>query len=220
VDGGGRTGLPSRAEEEPVLVRELLTRDVASVEEDSALDVAVQVLAARHISALPVVDAGERVVGILSEADVLRLHVGADPRARLRPVDDEAQPWPLTVREVMSADPVVAHAGSDVAAVAQVLADTGWKSLPVVDDHGCLVGIVSRSDIIGALSASDSDISQHLEREFAELGRPEWTASVSRGVVTIAGVGTGREARLARAVAATGPGVRAVVVDTVAGESC
>ena len=97
-----------------MLVRELLTHDVASVREDSALDVAVQVLATRHISALPVVDAAERVVGILSEADVLRLHVGADPRARLRPVDDEAQPWPLTVREVMSADPVVAP-GSDVA---------------------------------------------------------------------------------------------------------
>lgn len=196
-----------------MLVRELLTRDVVHVRDTSALDAAVRVLAEQRLSALPVVDATGRVVGILSEADVLRLHLSADPRAHLRPVADApAEPWPATVLEVMSPDPVVAHEGSDVAEVARVLADTGWKSLPVVDGQHALVGMVSRSDVIRELSTRDADIRLRVVRELAQLDRPRWTVSVARGVVTVSGVRGGRDARLAAAVAATVPGVRDVVV--------
>ena len=196
-----------------MLVKELVTRDVAHVRDTSALDAAVRVLAEQRVSALPVVDSTGRVVGILSEADVLRLHVSADPRAHLRPVEDApAEPWPATVREVMSPDPVVAHEGSDVADVARVLADTGWKSLPVVDGDHALVGMVSRSDVIRELSTRDADIWLRVVRDLARLDRAGWTVSVSRGVVTVNGVRAGRDAQLVAAVAATGPGVRDVVV--------
>ena len=196
-----------------MLVHELVTRDVAFVHDTSALDAAVRILAEQRVSALPVVDASERVVGILSEADVLRLHLAADPRAHLRPVEDgPPAPWPATVREVMSTDPVVAHEGTDVADVARILADTGWKSLPVVDGEHTLVGMVSRSDVIRVLSTRDADIWLRVVRDLAELGRPEWTATVARGVVTLTGVRAGRESQLAAAVAATAPGVRDVVV--------
>lgn len=198
-----------------MLVRELVTRDVVSVLDISALDAAVRVLAEQHVSPLPVVDADGRVVGILSEADVLRLHVATDPRAHLRRVDDgRAQPWPAAVHEVMSADPVVAHEASDVSDVARILADAGWKSLPVVGERGELTGMVSRSDVIRALSTRDADIWLRVVRDFAELDRPTWHASVARGVVTVTGVMSGRDARLAAAVVATGPGVRDVVVET------
>ena len=198
-----------------MLVRELVTRDVAHVREASALDSAIRVLAEQRVSALPVVDVTGRVVGILSEADVLRLHLSADPRAHLRPVMDEpAEPWPATVAEVMSPDPVVAHEGSDVAEVARVLADTGWKSLPVVDAEHALLGMVSRSDVIRALSTRDADIWLRVVRDLGRLDRPGWTVSVSvsRGVVTVTGVPAGPDAQLAAAVASTAPGVRDVVV--------
>ena len=196
-----------------MLVRELVTRDVVHVRDTSQLDAAVRVLAEQRVSALPVVDSTGRVVGILSEADVLRLHVSADPRAHLRPVADApAEPWPATVEEVMSPDPVVAHEGSDVADVARVLADTGWKSLPVVDGDHALVGLVSRSDVIRELSTRDADIWLRVMRDLARLDRAGWTVAVSRGVVTVSGVRAGRDARLVAAVAATAPGVRDVVV--------
>ncbi|SDO89575.1 CBS domain-containing protein [Pedococcus dokdonensis] len=196
-----------------MLVRELLTRDVAQVRDVSPLDSAIRVLAEQRVSALPVVDATGRVVGILSEADVLRLHLSADPRAHLRPVVEEAEvPWPTTVAEVMSADPVVAHEGTDVAEVARVLADTGWKSLPVVDEDHALVGMVSRSDVIHQLATRDADIWLRVVRELGRLGHTDWSVGVSRGVVTVSGVRRARDASLAAAVAAGAPGVRDVVV--------
>ncbi len=120
--------------------------------------------------------------------------------------------WPATVREVMSSDPVVAHEGTDVADVARILADTGWKSLPVVDGDHTLIGMVSRSDVVRVLSTRDAEIWLRVVRDLAGLDRPEWTARVSRGVVTLTGVRAGRDAQLAAAVAATAPGARDVVV--------
>lgn len=201
-----------------MLVSELGTRQVASVRADSALDVAVRILADRGVSALPVVDPSNRVVGILSEADVLRLCLADDPRARLRPVDPGERPevadlaWPRTVAEVMTPDPVTTRDGSDVADVAHMLADTGWKSLPIVDTDGVLVGMISRSDVIRVLSTSDAEIWLHVVRDYGVVSRPEWDVSVARGVVTVSGVAEGRDARLAAAIAATAPGVRGVVV--------
>jgi CBS domain-containing protein len=120
------------------------------------------------------------------------------------------------VAEVMTPDPVTTREGADVADVAHLLADTGWKSLPVVDTDGVLVGMISRSDVIRALSTSDAEIWLHVVRDFGQVDRPEWDVSVTRGVVTLTGVAPGRDARLAAAIAATAPGVRGVVVATPA----
>ena len=203
-----------------MLVRELLTREVAAVRDDSTLDAAVRILADRRVSALPVVDDRGRVVGILSEADVLRLHVADDPRAHLRPpdADEGVAPWPSLVSEVMTPDPVTTLEGTDASEVGRLMADTGWKSLPVVDEHGVLVGMVSRSDIIRMLSTRDAEVWLHVVRDFSQIARQHWRAEVSRGVVTVTGVEPGRDARLAAAIARTAPGVRGVVVEVQGGE--
>lgn len=197
-----------------MLVRELYTHDATSVREDTDLDTALDLLARLRISALPVVGADDLVVGILSEADVLRLHLAADPRAHVRPQPSSgASSWPRTVGEVMSAEPVVARQGDDVSRVARVLADTGWKSLPVVDDQRRLVGMVSRSDVIRALSTDDDTIRRRVERDLSDLELGAWEVSVVRAVVTLRGEKSAREARAAADVAATSPGVRKVVVE-------
>ena len=69
-----------------MLVSELMTTNVVAVDTECPLDAAVRLLADRGVSALPVVDRSGLVVGILSEADVLRLHLAADTRAHLRPL--------------------------------------------------------------------------------------------------------------------------------------
>jgi CBS domain-containing protein len=195
-----------------MLVRELMATTVASVDAQSSLAEAVRLLAARRVSALPVVDEVGRVVGILSEADVLRLQIVQDPRAHLAPTSPP-EPWPATVSAVMTPDPVTAPAGSDVSLVALTMADTGWKSLPVVDDHHRLVGMVSRSDVIAALSTSDEEIRAGVARDLDQLGRGRWTVSVRNGVVNIHGVVSKKDAALATAVATTVRGVRRVDVD-------
>jgi CBS domain-containing protein len=196
-----------------MLVRELCTRDVAAVLDDAALDAAIRMLADRGVSALPVVDRGGEVVGIISEADVLRLQLASDPRAHLRPATSASTvPWPETVREVMTPDPVTAHEGTDVAEVAHLMADTGWKSVPVVDDHRLLVGMVSRSDVIRVLATSDEEIAHRVRKLLTDTDRTEVVVAVARGVVTVAGARTARDGRLVEALVSTCRGVRGVVV--------
>ncbi|KQU68807.1 CBS domain-containing protein [Phycicoccus sp. Root101] len=194
-----------------MLVRELMTVPAHSVRTGSTLELAIQLLARAKLSALPVVDADHRVVGIVSEADILRLHLTPDPRAHLRPMEIEAGPWPRLVDEVMTPDPVTVLETSDVAELGQLLADTGWKSVPVTRDR-VLVGMVSRSDILQSMTTSDSVIRRHLTREFAALGRARWSVSVAEGEVTVSGTRGGREARLAQVMASAVAGVRRVVV--------
>ena len=116
-----------------------------------------------------------------------------------------------TASAVMTPDPVTAHAGSDIS-VALTMADTGWKSLPVVDDHDRLVGMVSRSDVIAALSTTDEEVRTRVEADLGQLGRGGWTVAVLR-VVRITGVQSQQDAALATAVASTSHGVRRVDVD-------
>lgn len=168
-----------------MLVAEVMTTPVVSIPADMPVEEAVALLGGRRISAVPVIDAQERVIGILSEADVLRQPLQSDPRAHLRPtVIVDASP--RTVQEAMSANPTCASPEADCAEVARTMVDAGWKSLPVVDQSGRLVGMVSRSDIIHSMTRPDLDLQGSVIRAFAEAGHPEWTATVRAGHVTVA----------------------------------
>ena len=194
-----------------MLVHELMTSPATSVPAGSPLEIAVQTLSTRHISALPVVDAHSHVVGVISEADILEERLPADPRAQLRPVEDIVRPWHRLVDDVMTR-PVTVHENSDVARVAELMVERGWKSLPVVRD-GHLVGVISRSDVVRALSTPDVQIQSRVAHEFYRIGRDDWRVDVTEGVVSIHGPQPGRETRVARGIAETVQGVRRVVVD-------
>lgn len=202
-----------------MLARELMSRTVVSVRPSTALEVVVRLLAEHHVSALPVVDPDGHVVGIVSEADILRLRLAPDPRAHLRRPegDGEHEPWPHTAYGVMTPDPVVVPEGADVAEVAALLADTGWKSVPVVDEGRVLVGVVSRSDLLRTLATSDAQIWLGVVRALAEAGVPAATVDVTHGVVRVRGTFTTEQERVATAAASVVAGVRDVLVTTEAG---
>ena len=198
-------------EEGAMLVREVMRSPVTSLPAGARLETALQVMAAQGISAIPIVDSNRHVVGIVSEADVLAEGLPADSRAHLRPIEGATGPWHALVDDVMTIDPVTVEPNTDAARAAELMADMGWKSLPVVRDLQ-LVGVISRSDIMRALATPDVEIRRRILDEFVEIGRDEWQAEVVDGVVTLHGVGEGRESRIARAIAATVPGVRWVTV--------
>ena len=198
-----------------MLVRELMTSPATSLRAGSRLDIAVQVLAAQHISAVPIVDAYGHVVGIVSEADVLREGLPEDPRSHLRPSPEPPAPWHRLVDDVMTVDPVTVEAQSDAARAVALMADMGWKSLPVVRDRQ-LVGVLSRSDMMRALATPDAEVQRNVASEFAQIGHEDWTVDVVEGVVTLRDVAPGRESRLARAIAETLPGVRRVLIEDLA----
>ncbi|HEV7196539.1 MAG TPA: CBS domain-containing protein [Pedococcus sp.] len=199
-----------------MLVRELMTSPATSLRAGSRLESAVQVLAAQHISSVPIVDAYGHVVGIVSEADVLGEGLPEDPRTHLRPTQQPTAPWHRLVDDVMTLDPVTVGAHTDAARAAELMADMGWKSLPVVRDRQ-LVGVISRSDVMRVLATPDAQVQQSIVYEFAQIGRDDWTVEVVDGVVTLRDVAPGRETRLARAIAETLPGVRRVLVEEQAG---
>ncbi|MGL4176268.1 MAG: CBS domain-containing protein [Dermatophilaceae bacterium] len=194
-----------------VLVRELMTREVLTVVPRTPVNEVVRTMAERRITALPVVDRSGRVVGVVSEADVLRRLAVPDPRARLRPASSPP-PLPHTVDEVMTREVGTTVETADVVDVAAEMARHGWKSVPVVDDAGRLVGLLSRSEVLAAFTTPDDVIRADLERELAGIGHPEWALTVEEGVVTVRGVDGPDDARLARDVAATARGVRGVVI--------
>jgi CBS domain-containing protein len=197
------------AEGAAMLVGEIMTSPAVTVREDATPQVAMSLLAQRHVTMLPVVDAESRLVGVVSEADLLALPEPPDPRAHLRRVPAvETEKPPSTVAELMVSSPGTTSEHADVAEVAALFRRTSWKCLPVMREDE-LVGVVSRSDIIRAMSRDDDDIEDDVNRLLTDLD-PGWDATVSHGVVTISGPGPDREGDAAASLAATVMGVRAI----------
>lgn len=190
-----------------MLVADVMTTPVVSIRRGAPIEDAIDLLGTAGVSAIPVVDAEQRVVGILSEADILREPLPRDPRAHLRPTE-MALPRERTVDEVMTVDAVCVTAQADASEVALTLADTGWKSMPVVD-AGRLVGMVSRSDILRSLAVPDTVLTEAVQRAFAEAGHPEWEAVARSGHVRVVAP-EGNSVQAALATASTVPGVRSV----------
>ncbi len=191
-----------------MLVGEIMTSPVVTVRANANPQVAMSLLAHQRLTMLPVVDAANRLVGVLSEVDLLALPEPRDPRAHLRPAPPVAGSTPRTVSDLMSATPQTTSENADVAEVAALFRRTAWKCLPVMRGDE-LVGVVSRSDIIRAMSRDDDDIQDDVNRLLADLD-PDWQATVSQGVVTITGHGPDREGDAAASLAATVIGVRAI----------
>jgi CBS domain-containing protein len=192
-----------------MLVREIMTSPAFSLHEDASLEEALKLMASARVTSLPVVDGGTHVVGIISEADLLKADLAPDPRAHVRPARQPAESVLTTVRQVMTADPHTVWEDSDVAELAHTFATTSWKSVPVVRGD-VLLGVVSRSDVIRAMSRSDEDIAVDISRILAETGLQAWHAEVTDGVVHITGAGSERERGAAISIAQSVKGVRHV----------
>jgi CBS domain-containing protein len=190
-----------------------MTRDVVAVDPEMPVREAARILAERGFTSLPVVDPDGHLVGIVTEADILRERLPDDPRSHLRPVADPPDP-PGSVGDVLSSTVICLGPAADIADAAAVMSESNIRAIPVVDG-GRLIGIVSRRDLLRTLIRDDddvrADVQQRLDAYAGEPGR--WKAHVEDGVVTIHGrVSDDRERDLICALARTVPGVLRVHV--------
>jgi CBS domain-containing protein len=192
-----------------MLVREIMTSPAFSVREDTDLGAALTLMATARVTCLPVVDDAERVVGVISEADLLKADLEPDPRAHARPARQSGQSALSIVGQVMTAHPHTVREDSDVADLAHTFASTSFKSVPVVQGE-VLLGVVSRSDVIRAMARSDQEIAAEISSTLAETGLSAWRVQVEAGVVCVSGDGTDRERSAVTSIAQSVKGVRHV----------
>jgi CBS domain-containing protein len=127
-------------EEEDMKARDVMTSPVVTVSPAMSVPAVAALLESRGFTAAPVVDAAGQLVGIVSEADLVRSPVVPD----WWQVQREPDP---TVEQVMTSEPTTMRSGDDIADVAAVMLDARVRSIPIVDD-GELVGIVTRRDVL------------------------------------------------------------------------
>lgn len=188
-----------------MLVRDVMTSPAISVRPEATVKEAIGLMAHHDIAAMPVVDAKERVVGVVSEADVIREMVVPQAHAHGVSVRLTSPPRLAAVADVMSNHSLTVTEDTDLAMAADLLTSTVVKSLPVLDNDR-LVGMLSRRDIIRLLSRQDARISAEVDEVLREAGH-DWLVDVDEGVVTISGPRDDGEERLAEALASTVPGV-------------
>jgi CBS domain-containing protein len=137
-----------------------MTREVISASPDTTVNAIARLMATRGISGVPIVDRDERVVGVVTELDMIVRNTRFDPPAFFQILDGRI---PLETpghyrkrlqhmlgalaRDVMTEDPATIGPAADVETLAELLVKKGANPVPVLDD-GRLVGIVSRADII------------------------------------------------------------------------
>ncbi|GAA0937323.1 CBS domain-containing protein [Virgisporangium aurantiacum] len=195
-------------------VRDIMTRPVFTVRPTDPVEGAAALLADRGITAAPVIDERNRLVGMVSEGDLLRNRVPEDPTAHLRATPEFSTRRPHIVAEVMTRDVVTAWPTEDIADVARTMLSRDVRSVPVLDD-GHVIGIISRRDLLRSVLRTDDVLAHEVqERLDAYADQPgRWTATVTDGVVRINGyVDDDEERRVVEILARTVPGVAAVTV--------
>ncbi|GHG16812.1 CBS domain-containing protein [Streptomyces hydrogenans] len=150
----------------------LMTDDVVSALPDTSFRDVAKLLAEHDITGLPVVDADDHVVGVVSESDLLARRA-------------------LTARGVMSTPAVTVHAEEAAADAARLMVRRGVERLPVVDEEERLVGIVTRRDLLRVFLRPDPEIRRRIREEVLadamDLPPDAIDVHVLDGVVTLAG---------------------------------
>lgn len=178
------------------LVGDVMTRKVVSVREDTPFKDIVAMLERRRVSALPVVDAENKVLGLVSESDLLaKVVAGPESHPHIRGGrstrgETRRKSRAETARELMHSPAVTTRSEVSVVHAARAAARAHVRRLPVVDVDGRLVGIVTRSDLLRVFLRDDEAVRRRLEETFASQWCIDASAvgvAVRDGVVTLSG---------------------------------
>jgi CBS domain-containing protein len=148
-----------------------------------------------RVSAFPVVDDEGRVIGVVSEADLLDkeadLATGQGPLASVLRFGDQEKAAGVTAAELMTSPPLTVGPDTPLAEAARLMRDHRVKRLPVINATGRLIGIVSRSDVLGIFTRPDAAIRREaVEEMIAEsftMDSRGLDVAVHDGIVTLTG---------------------------------
>jgi len=212
---------------------DVMSRNILSVGRDATIAEAIRLMLDNQISGLPVIDAAGRLVGILTEGDLLRRSETGTERHRPRWLEILMGPGRLAgeyvrthgrkVEEIMTRDLVSVTPDTPLDEIVALMERRRIKRVPVLDGD-VPVGIVSRADLLRALARTleeqqvtaggDNEIRERILAELANVSwvpRDGFAISVTDGVVGLDGVILDEKEREALRVAAENvPGVRAV----------
>jgi CBS domain-containing protein len=172
-----------------------MTTDVVSVRETAEYKTIVSVLRELHVSAFPVLDEADHLVGVVSEADLLLKEVGQEALGGYLISSgrrgEQTKAAGVTAAELMTTPAVTIGPDDSLADAARLMHDRHVKRLPVVDQAGRLVGIVSRVDLLSVFDRPDGAIRNAVRkdiiaRDFA-LDPDVFDVQVTSGIVTITG---------------------------------
>jgi CBS-domain-containing membrane protein len=161
-------------------VADVMTKDPVTIGPATSFKACANLMRIHELSAVPVVDRDCRIVGIVSEADLLAKEV--------KPVRDKAKA--MKAAELMTADLITTTAGSALATAASLMFQHHVRVMPVVDSRHRLVGMVSRAQVLKVFLRSDESIRKDVVRYLCDM--PSMTGTgpevdVKDGVVHLYG---------------------------------
>ncbi|MFI9004277.1 CBS domain-containing protein [Streptomyces sp. NPDC053541] len=186
-------------------VSDVMTHTAVAIGRDAPYKEIVALMDQWKVSALPVLEGEGRVVGVVSEADLLPKEEFRSAEPRPDECAEAAKAGAVRAGELMSSPAVTVHAGATLAEAARIMARRKVKRLPVVNEIGLLEGVVSRSDLLKVFLRKDDEIEAEIRRSV--LGRAALTGldvTVVEGVAALRGALADRSLvpLLARAVRA------------------
>jgi len=178
-------------------VRDIMSTHVMAVRKNASFKEIAAMLREQRVSAFPVLDDDDKVIGVVSEADLMAKEVLRDaapgmPGGILGDREQaKAKAEGVTAAELMTAPPVTIDPDASVPHAARLMYDRRVKRLPVIAEDGRLIGILTRSDVLRVFSRSDEEIRRELMEDViagtALTASARLTVTVKDGVVTITG---------------------------------
>ena len=204
--GPARTSIrPHRAHQGPEVrhrrwarrVSDVMTTSVVTVDRITPYQDIDRLLTENRISGVPVLKIGREVAGVVTEADLLAAEDETNRRARMdssvgrRRLLHKQQPYvSLTAGILMTAPAITIGPDATIPAAARLMNTHHIRRLPVVDEHGKLVGIVSRRDLLSVFLRPDADIMHDARQVLDEIpitDPKDVTVKVRHGVITLTG---------------------------------
>ncbi|MBP0447028.1 CBS domain-containing protein [Roseomonas sp. SSH11] len=224
---------------ESLFARDLMTREVICVPAAMPVASLARLLAERGISAVPVTGGDGRLLGIVTELDLIRRLSGAEERpgwlhrlfgSRDRDAERYAQLHGMLAEDVMTRDLITVTENTPVEQIARIMEERGIRRVPVLRGER-LVGIVSRADLLQALLVPPASLGEGGSEDerireviWREIRQQPWAdtiytfVAVKNGVVEFQGFARSQAVRRGlQSIAHRVPGVRQVVDNMVEG---